>query len=152
MKRLTTTLRCITGALAIGLATAWTPAASAQEQDWELAGTVEINSTQMAFILSGKLGGGVLEFEGEEYYFNIGGLGIGGVGVQRLNAVGAVYNMDDVSKFAGTYVQARMGATLVKGKGSMRLSNEHGVILSLKASSKGVALAIGADGLIVSMK
>ena len=34
----------------------------------------------------------------------------------------------------------------------MRLSNQHGVILDLKASTKGVALALGVDGLIVTMK
>ena len=60
--------------------------------------------------------------------------------------------MDDVSKFPGTYVQARAGATVGKGKGAMRLSNQHGVILDLKASSKGAALSLGADGVIISMK
>jgi len=126
--------------------------AQAQEKDWVLAGTIEIDSTQIAFIGSGNLGGGVLQFEGKDYQFNIGGLGIGGIGVSTMNAVGAVYNMDDVSKFPGTYVQARAGATLGTGKGAVRLSNQHGVILDLKFSSKGIALSIGADGMIVTMK
>jgi len=124
----------------------------AQEPDWVLAGTIEINTTQMAFLISGQAGGGTLEFEGKEYAFDVAGLGVGGIGIQTLNAVGAVYNMTDVSKFPGTYVNARAGATLGKGKGVMRLSNENGVILDLKASSKGAALSLGADGMIVSMK
>jgi len=123
----------------------------AQEPGWVFAGTVEIDSTQMAFIVSGQAGGGKLEFEGKEYSFDVGGLGVGGIGIHTLSAVGAVYNMDDVSKFPGTYVQARAGVTLGEGVGAMRLSNEHGVILDLKASSKGAALSIGADGMIISM-
>ena len=134
------------------VAVAAAPALQAQEPDWVFAGTIEINSTQIAFIASGKAGGGTLEFEGKEIPFSIAGLGIGGIGIQSINAVGAVYNMDDVSKFPGRYVNARAGVTLAKGKGVMRLSNQHGVILDLKASNQGAALSIGADGMIVSMK
>ena len=118
-----------------------------------LSGTVEIDSRQIAFLVSGKAGGGVLEFDGKEYPFSIAGLGVGGIGVQKINAVGAVYNLDDVSKFPGTYVEARVGATIVnKGKGYLSLSNQHGVIMELRASSAGVALSVGADGMIVTMK
>jgi len=117
-----------------------------------LSGTVEIDSTQIAFLVSGKWGGGVLEFQGKDHAFKIGGLGIGGIGAQTVRAVGAVYNLSDLSKFAGTYVQARAGATLGTGKNVMSLSNQHGVILELKASTQGAALSVGVDGLIVTMK
>ena len=116
------------------------------------SGTVEISSTQIGFIISGTGGGGTLEFQGKEYQFSIGGLGVGGIGVSSLNAVGAVYNLTDISKFPGTFVQARAGAALGKGKGSLSLSNNNGVIMELKFSSEGVGLSIGADGMIVSMK
>ena len=150
MKRFSSPFRAVAAAALLAVLV---PAAHAQEPGWVFAGTVEINSTQMAFIVSGKAGGGVLEFEGKEYPFDVAGLGVGGIGIQTLNAVGAVYNMDDVSKFPGTYVEARAGATLGnKGKGAMRLSNQHGVILDLKSSSKGAALSLGADGVIISMK
>ena len=71
---------------------------------------------------------------------------------QKVRAVGAVYNLTDISKFAGTYVQARAGATLGTGKNVMSMSNEHGVIMELKASTEGAALSVGVDGLIVTMK
>jgi hypothetical protein len=117
-----------------------------------LSGTVKIDSTQIAFLVSGKMGGGVLAFQGKDHSFNIGGLGVGGIGVQKMRAVGAVYNLTDVSKFAGNYVQARAGATVGTGKNVMSLSNQHGVIMELKASTEGVALSVGVDGLIVTMK
>jgi len=44
------------------------------------------------------------------------------------------------------------GATLGTGKNVMSLSNQHGVILELKASTQGAALSVGVDGLIVTMK
>ncbi len=117
-----------------------------------LSGTVEIHSTQIAFIVSGKVGGGVLKFHGGEYFFNIGGLGIGGIGVQQIDAVGAVYNLKDISQFPGAFVEARAGLTVGKGKGYMSLSNQHGVIMDLKFSGTGVAVSLGADGMIVTMK
>jgi len=67
--------------------------------------------------------------------------------------VGAVYNMDDLSQFNGTYVQGRAGITVGKGKGVQELTNaKTGVVMELKFSSQGVALTIGADGMVVKLK
>ena len=137
-------------ALVAGFAAA--PAQAAGEENWKFSGTIEIDSTQLAFIFSGKFGGGVLEYEGKEYKFSTGGLGIGGMGLQGINAVGAVYNLDDISKFEGTYVEGRAGITVIKGAGAMRLSNGHGVIIDLKASTKGAALSLGVDGMVITLK
>jgi hypothetical protein len=145
--------RFVTSTLALlALLVVFAPVQAQADPEKVFAGTIEINSTQMAFIISGQAGGGVLEFQGQEYKFSIGGLGIGGIGVQTLNAVGAVYNMDDISKFSGSYVQARAGATLGKGKSSMTLSNNNGVIIDLKSSNTGVALSLGVDGMILTLK
>jgi hypothetical protein len=62
-----------------------------------LSGTVHIHSTQVACLISGKLGGGTLKWNGEEHYFSIDGLGVGGMGIQTLDAVGAVYGLTDLS-------------------------------------------------------
>ncbi len=37
------------------------------DQEKVFPGTIEINSTQMAFLISGKADGGVLESQGKEY-------------------------------------------------------------------------------------
>jgi len=136
-------------ALVAGFAAA--PAQAAGEENWKFSGTIEIDSTQLAFIFSGKFGGGVLEYEGKEYKFSTGGLGIGGMGLQGINAVGAVYNLDDISKFEGTYVEGRAGITVIKGVGGMWLKNDNGVVIHLKASAEGLALSLGAEGLKISM-
>lgn len=144
-------MRAVVSAMALCALMTVAPAKAAENDELELAGTVEINSIQVAFMLSGKAGGGVLEFQGKEYTFGIGGLGIGGIGVVKMNAVGAVYNMTDVAQFSGTYVNVRTGATLGQGKGSMRLGNKNGVTIDLKFSSKGAGLSLGVDGMVLTL-
>ena len=145
----------ITTTFAILLATAMVGTANAQDEEEErvFSGTVEINTTQMGFIITGRAGGGVLEYEGHEYYFDIVGLGIGGIGVTHLNAVGAVYNLDDLSKFSGTYVQVRAGGAIVsKGRGYLSLGNGKGVHMDLKGSQKGLGMMTGIDGIVITLK
>jgi hypothetical protein len=116
------------------------------------SGTIEISSTQIAFIGSAQTGGGTLEFEGMEHDFKIGGLGVGGIGIQTVNAVGVVYNLEKLSDFEGTYSQGRVGLTVGKGKSTIGLNNSKGVYIELKSSNKGVALASGVDGIKITLK
>ena len=119
----------------------------------DFSGTIEISSTQIAFIASAQTGGGTLEFEGMEHDFKISGLGIGGYGIQSVNAVGVVYNLEKLSDFEGTYSQARIGITVGKGKGKMGLNNNRNdVYIELKSSSKGIALSGGVDGMKITLK
>ena len=80
--RISNQIRCIALATSICLA-ATAGSVSAEEKEKVFAGTIEINSTQLAFIASAKAGGGVLEFEGEEYYFDFKGLGVGASASRR---------------------------------------------------------------------
>lgn len=118
------------------------------------AGTIEITGTQFAFIASGKMGSGVVKFQGEDYYFDAAGIGAGGVGLQKVRLVGAVYNMTDISQFPGSYTEARIGATVgKKSKGMMTLSNANGVIMDLKSSgSVGLSVGPGVDGVNIQMR
>ena len=88
-------------------------AAQAEQKAKVLAGTIKINSTQLAFIFSGKMGGGVLTFQGKEYNFSLGGLGIGSVGIKKIDAVGNVYNLTDISQFPGFYTEIKAGIAVV---------------------------------------
>src|SRR5215813_6752728 len=68
--------------------------------------TVAIHQIQVAFIGSGMLGGGTLNYRGATYRFRLGGLGIGGVGVSRLNATGTAYKLRRLADVEGVYGQA----------------------------------------------
>jgi len=116
------------------------------------SGSVNIHQVQVAFIGSGAVGGGTLYYRGRSYPFKLGGLGIGGIGVSTLDATGSVYNLSRLQDFEGVYGQARVGwAVGEQGKGDMWLQNANGVYLRLKARRQGLALSLGADGLVVRL-
>ncbi len=116
------------------------------------SGSVSIHQVQVAFIGSGAVGGGTLHYRGRSYPFKAGGLGIGGIGVSRLDASGNVYNLHRLQDFEGVYGQARIGWALgEQGKGQMWLQNGNGVYLRLKARRQGLSLALGADGMLVRL-
>lgn len=127
-------------------------AAQAEEKPKVFAGTIKIDSTQLAFIVSGKLGGGVLTFQGKDYNFKLAGLGVGSIGIKKIDAVGTVYNMTNISQFAGYYSEIKAGIAVVKGAGVMSLGNKAGVMIELKDNGSGIALDAGVDGVTISMK
>jgi hypothetical protein len=114
------------------------------------SGTVTITQTQIAFIGSGNLGGGTLNYGGKSYRFTIGGLGIGGFGISKIEASGNVYDLKSINDFAGAYVQGRYGAVVgSKSTGELWLTNTNGVSLSLKAKRTGLALSLGGDAIYI---
>jgi hypothetical protein len=114
-------------------------------------GRVEIKQYSVAYIGSGTVGKGTLTYGGQEHAFRIGGLGIGGIGVASIDASGVVYDLPDLESFAGTYGNARLGATAAdKGKGRLWLKNTNGVVLELRTEMKGLALTGGVDGIVIT--
>lgn len=113
---------------------------------------VSIDETQFGFIIGGSTGGGVLTYEGKKYPFKMGGLSLGAnIGVSKFSATGEVYDMKDVSQFAGTYVRLTGSVALGGGVGDMTLKNENGVIMSLKGTTQGIQLNAGASGVTVTL-
>lgn len=117
------------------------------------SGTVDIEQVQIAFLASGHLGGGTLHFGGKNYPFSVGGLGIGGIGVSKMQAHGEVYDLKRIEHFPGAYGQARTGVTVGdRGKGELWLQNSHGVVMKLASRRQGLALSIGADAVYIDFK
>jgi hypothetical protein len=117
------------------------------------SGTVYMEQVQMAFIGSGGAGDGVLHWRGNSFRFSVGGLGIGGFGVSKMQASGEVYNLHELSQFPGAYGSARYGAAAGhQGGGQLWLENPQGVVMSLKAHREGLALSLGADAVVIEFK
>lgn len=129
-------------------------AGSAAKPELTPSGTIEIEQTQVALLVSGSGGGGTLHFKGNTYPFSIGGLGLGGIGVSKIQATGTVYNMTDVSQFAGAYGQLRTGYALGdKGKGRLWLEKTNGnVVIHLNSTRQGLALSLGGDVVNIKLK
>ena len=131
--------------IAIHLGSAFAQSSKPQE-----SGTVTISQGQIAFIFSANVGGGNLHYKGKTYPFSISGLGVGGIGISSIEATGVVYDLKKLSDFDGAYGQARTGIVFgTVSAGTLWLENSEGVYLRLKAKRKGVALALGADAIII---
>lgn len=116
-------------------------------------GTIEMRQVQVAYIGSGSTGSGTLYYQGREYPFNVGGLGVGGVGVSTIEANGEVYKLPSLVQFPGAYAQARYGFAIGNASGGdLWLQNDAGVILHLKAKRTGLMLSLGGDAVVISMQ
>lgn len=119
----------------------------------EPSGTIEMKELQIAFIGSGNFGDGHLTFKGKTYPFKITGLGVGGVGISTIDASGEVYDLKALTDFPGVFAEARAGAVVGEASiGHLWLQNEKGVVLHLKADREGLALSLGADGIVIKME
>jgi hypothetical protein len=115
-------------------------------------GTVDMNQVQAAFIGSAGGGTGTLFYRGGMYRFNVGGLGIGGIGASTIDAEGEVYKLRSLAEFPGAYAQGRYGFALGRDSGGdLWLQNEAGVIMHLKAKRTGLMLSLGGDAVVISM-
>ena len=122
-------------------------------EDLKESGTVEMEQVQIAFIGSGNVGGGTLHYEGKSYDFEVGGLGIGGIGVSKFEAKGTVYNLSELAYFPGAYVQGRYGfAAGDEGSGKLWLQNSNGVVMELETKRQGLALSLGGDAVYINLK
>ncbi len=119
----------------------------------EPVGTVEMKELQIAWIGSGNFGDGKLHYKGETYPFKITGLGVGGFGISTIDAHGEVYDLKSLADFPGVYGQARAGIVVgALSAGHLWLQNEKGVVLHLNAKREGLALSLGADGIVIKME
>lgn len=146
------TKRWMGSLVAVGAMTMMGGAAMAEAPKKPVA-QVSVDETQFGFIVGGSMGGGVLTYKGDKYPFKMGGISLGAnIGVSKFSATGQVYDMTDVSQFAGTYVRLTGSVALGGGMGDMTLKNENGVIMSLKGTTQGLQLNAGASGVTVTME
>ena len=116
------------------------------------SGRVTMESRSIAAGIGVTWGDGKLTFQGKEYAFTINGLSVVDWGISRASAAGDVYDLTDVSKFAGTYVAAEAGFTLAGGVGGITMRNSDGVIINLRSTSRGASLTLGPSGLTITLK
>jgi hypothetical protein len=129
------------------------PALAQEQPKGKPSASVTIQQIQVAFIGSGAVGGGTLNYGGKSYPITVGGLGVGGIGASQLTATGTVYGLARREDFAGAYVQVRKGWALGdQGKGTLWLRNGNGVTMKLNTRRKGLQLSLGADGVVIGFK
>lgn len=117
------------------------------------SGYVDMREIQVAWIGSAGGGSGTLTFQGQNYPFTVGGLGVGGFGASTVDARGEIYNLYRVSDFPGAYGEGRYGVALgTASAGDLWLRNPNGVVMHLVAKREGLMLSLGGDAVVVTMK
>ena len=146
---------CLVGGLLALAACSQSPSdsgASSTEAARPPDGTVEMSQVQAAFIGSGNTGSGTLTYRGRTYPFTVAGLGIGGIGVSKIEARGEVYDLSSLQQFPGTYAQGRYGFALgTKSAGDLWMKNGNGVVMHLVAKRTGLMLSLGGDAVVIRM-
>lgn len=141
------TLIALAGAvvLAGGMATAPVPS-QAQEAAKAADGALTFSGGAVAAGIGFVWGSGQLEYHGEFHPVKVSGLSVVDVGVAKLDASGAVYNLKRLQDFDGIYTTFAAGATVAGGGGVAYLRNQHGVVIKLNSTSEGLRLNLSADG------
>jgi hypothetical protein len=104
---------------------------------------LEFQGSSYGFIIGGSNGSGTLKYNEENFPFKISGQSLGVIGSTKIDAVGVVYNLDDVGFFPGNYTAIEGNLTLGSGGGSARLTNEHNVVIELQMLNSGAEIALG---------
>ena len=81
-----------------------------------------------------------------------GGLGVGGIGLSKIEAKGEVYGLQRLRDFPGACVQGRYGFAVGNtSAGDLWLQNGNGVIMRLVAKRQGLMLSLGGDAVVIQM-
>jgi hypothetical protein len=114
--------------------------------------TVSLSGKSVAAGVGYSWGKGTLHYKGKNYPFSIDGLSVGDVGASSITATGNVYHLKSVDDFSGQYTAVAAGAAVGGGGGVGTMKNANGVVMNLKATTRGVKLTAGVDGIKVSLE
>ena len=115
------------------------------------SGRVTMSFAEAAFVLGASGGKGQLTFRGKKYAFRVGGFQAGSLGVSLVEAEGEAFHLKNPQDLAGAYAAAEASYSAGRGDGVLWLKNTKGVVLKLKSTTKGVALTLGGNGLVIEM-
>ena len=116
-----------------------------------LDATVKLRGGVVGAGVGYKWGHGTLTYQGQQIPFCLHGLSVGDVGAASVDALGNVYNLQDMEDFAGRYFALSGGVAIVRGESAAILKNKRGVMLELEMLEKGLRFNIAATGLRISL-
>jgi len=114
--------------------------------------TVSFTGKAAAVGVATTWGQGTLHFDGRDYPFKLQGIGLLGVGASSFEATGEVYHLAKVEDFGGSYAAASASAALDQGEYSTSMQNQHGVVMRIKSTTKGVELKAALEGVAVQLQ
>jgi len=102
----------------------------------------KVTMTQV-FLSATGIGSGTLTFNGRSYPFTLAGE-LNGLGaLSGIEGAGDVYNLRDVSQFAGAYIQGAGPLAVGSLPGEIWMKNTNGVIIRLRGLQNGITVSSG---------
>ena len=108
--------------------------------------TLKLSGKSVAAGVGVSWGKGTLTYHGKQHAFSVDGLSVADVGVSAIDANGSVYHLNKLEDFDGIYTAASAGAAVAGGGGVATMKNANGVVINLRATSRGVKFKLGPDG------
>ena len=115
-------------------------------------GTISLSTGSVAACIGFSWGSGTLTYHGKRYPFSIDGLSVGAVGISRATASGTVWHLSNLEDFTGNYTAASAGATVAGGGGVSAMQNQHGVVIRMASTTRGLKLTLAVDGVKIALK
>ncbi len=110
----------------------------------------KVTITQL-FLSGTGVGTGALTVGGRTYPFTMTGE-LNGLGaISGIEAAGEVFNLKDVSQFAGAYIQGSIPASLGSARTEIWMKNANGVIIRLHGLQNGVTISSGRYEIFVQL-
>lgn len=114
--------------------------------------SIRLHVVKAGFIIGVGGGSGVLVCHGRSVRLNVGGIGIGSLGIAAVDLRGTAANVHRPSDVAGTYGAAGAGATIVGGGQAATLQNGNGVVLQLQGPQVGFQVSLGLGGMTIALR
>jgi hypothetical protein len=114
--------------------------------------TLRLSGKSVSAGVGWSWGHGTLNYKGKAHRFKVDGLEVGAVGASSISATANVYHLTKLQDFNGTYTSVAAGATAGGGAEAAAMRNQNGVVIHLKATTRGVELKAGVDGLKLQLE
>lgn len=115
-------------------------------------GTITLVQESVAVGIGFSWGSGTLTYKGKKYPFDVNGMSVVSVGVNRAEASGKVFDLRKLSDFNGTYSAVTAEGTVGAGGSATTMRNENGVTINLLAVTKGLSFKLAPEGVTLTLK
>lgn len=146
------TLSAVALLTSLSPASAQTTTRAATKAPATVSATATFTSTNIAVGVGYSWGHGVLMYQGRSYPFTVKGLNALGIGASTMNGTAEVFNLRNVSDFAGVYGAAGAGVAVgTMGSTAAALRNGKGVEMRLNTQSEGLELSLAISGVNITL-
>ena len=123
----------------------------AQAEEGYPDATIKLRANSFALGFGFSWGNGTLTYKGKDYPVEIQGFSLIDIGASRIDAVGRVYNLNNLDDFNGNYAGVDGGLTIAGGANAAALRNQNGVNVVFVSTSRGLEFAFGFSSVIMKV-